>query len=101
MRLLLLALAMLPLHAMQAPSKERIDIFIDQEIEYQVTKQKPLRLLERGDFIAYLKRQHPEWFNNPHYEVRFVATFRGSSFEVFKKADNEIEKSIIDIYKKQ
>lgn len=101
MKLLLLVLTILPLHAMQTPKKERIDIFINQEIEYEITKEKPARLLDRGDFIDYLKRQHPEWFNNKHYEVRFLATFRGSSFEVFRKAHDEIEQSIIDTYKKQ
>lgn len=96
MKLLALSLS-LNLAAMQ---KETVNVYVTKELEQEAKQQT--QDIKRGDLITVLKKQHPEWFNNKQYEVRFVTTLRGTCFEVYRKSaqELEIEESIIDTYKK-
>lgn len=80
-------------------TKQEVKIYLDEKLENEVRKSTSNKLLTRGDFIDYLKRQHPEWFNNTQYDIKIVTTFRGASFQVYRKAQEEIEDSIIETYK--
>ncbi len=75
-----------------------IQVNVDSTLEAETKKLTHNEKPTRRDLITFLKTRNPYLFDENNYNIKFRATFRGSSFEVFAK--DEIEQVILKDMKK-
>lgn len=85
-------------YSMENKKPEVKRIFIEKSLEDKVREfvKKPEERLERKDYIAYFHESNKELLDIIKYQIRFMATYRGVSYEVLSEENLKNKKDSDD-----